>query len=262
VKAVELEGVCRHFRSENGTLTTALEGVDMTIPAGGFASVIGPSGCGKSTLLGLISGTDRADAGVVRLGGHVVDSPSSETAMVFQEPALFPWLSVRGNVEYGLRARGVPKDKRRELSDWALSLVHLERFDGHRPHELSGGMRQRTAIARALALSPEVLLMDEPFAALDAQTRNVLEEELQQIYVKTTPTVLLVTHSLIEACFQSDVVFVMSARPGRIIARYDIDLPRPRQQGDPRLAELRAEMFGVLRAEVDRARAVEEAVAA
>ena len=215
---------------------------------------MGPSGCGKSTLLSMIAGLLTPDTGTIVLDGEdIAGRPAGRRAaggraMVFQEPALMPWLSVGKNVEYGLRARGVPRDERRRRALEALAMVGLEAVAGQQPHELSGGMRQRAAIARALVLHPRVLLMDEPFSALDVGTRTVLHEELQRIYLETRPAVVFVTHNLMEAAFLADTVYLLSPSPGRVVQRYDIDVERPRAESDPRLVAIRNDMLERMRA--------------
>ncbi len=206
----------------------ALEAVSLNIPDGQFVSLIGPSGCGKSTLLAMLADLDAPTTGTVAVSGRV--------GMVFQEPALFPWRSVRDNVSFGLQMQGVGRRERESRADDALKLVHLSRFAGAYPHELSGGMRQRAAIARALVADPDVLLMDEPFGALDAQTRSLLQTELLSVWEATRKTVVFVTHGMDEALTLSDRVVLLSARPGRVIADMVIDAPRPRDpQTDPTL---------------------------
>ena len=185
--------------------------------------------------------------------GAPVTGPGEGRAVVFQDAALMPWLTVRHNVEYGLRAQGVARGERRRRADEAIEMVHLAHVADRHPHELSGGMRQRVAIARALVLRPEVLLMDEPFSALDAQTRTILQDELQRIWLETRPAVVFVTHNLLEAAFLADTVYLLSAGPGRIVQRYAVDVPRPRDEGDPRLVAIRQDMLHRMRAEVDNA---------
>jgi NitT/TauT family transport system ATP-binding protein len=224
--------------------TVALTDVNLTIPDGQFISLVGPSGCGKSTLLAIIAGLDKASTGQVSVG--------SAPGVVFQEPALFPWRTVRDNVAFGLEMQGIGKTERLARAESALKMVHLSRFSGAFPHQLSGGMRQRAAIARALVSDPTVLLMDEPFAALDAQTRSLLQVELLSVWERTRKTVVFVTHGLDEALFLSDRIILMSARPGRIIADILIDAPHPRDpQADPTLAALRSRLMTLLSAEVE-----------
>jgi NitT/TauT family transport system ATP-binding protein len=236
---IQIEGIGKSFRG-----VVALEDIQLTIPDGQFVSVVGPSGCGKSTLLALIAGLETATTGIVRRDG--------QPGMVFQEAALFPWRTVRDNVAFGLQMRGVAREERATRANEALRLVHLSRFAGHFPHELSGGMRQRAAIARALVTDPAVLLMDEPFASLDAQTRALLQAELLLVWEGTRKTVVFVTHSLDEALMLSDRIVLMSARPGRIINDILVDAPRPRDpQANPALASLRARLMEILSAEVE-----------
>lgn len=231
----------------------ALMPTSFDVARGEFMSLVGPSGCGKSTLLGMIAGLLAPDSGYVEALGKPVTGPGDGRAIVFQDAALFPWLNLRRNVEYGLRARGMPKAERRERVEDALRMVHLDHVGDLHPYELSGGMRQRASIARALVLDPEILLMDEPFSALDTQTRTLLQDELQRIWIETRPAVVFVTHNLIEAAFLSDTVHLLSSGPGRIVKTYSIDIPRPRDEADPALLELRHDMLDRLRAEVDDA---------
>jgi len=206
----------------------AVDGVDLHIAPGEFVSVVGPSGCGKSTLLNIVAGFIEADEGSVTLDGQPIQGPGPERGVVFQQYSLFPWLTVRGNVEYGLRARGVPRHERRETVDELLSRCGLRGFADHYPEQLSGGMRQRVGIVRALANQPRVLLLDEPFGALDAQTRAVMQEILLDIWTRFGTSVLFITHDIEEAVFLSDRVYTMTARPGRIKQELRINLPRPR----------------------------------
>lgn len=249
VPALALRGVRKSYDGR----TVALESTDLTIAPGEFVSLVGPSGCGKSTLLAMIAGLLVPDEGTIELFGEsIVGRPAGQRdqggrAMVFQEPALMPWLTVQRNVEYGLRARGVAKAERRERARDALAMVHLDGVADRQPHELSGGMRQRAAIARALVMRPRLLLMDEPFSALDVGTRAVLHEELQRIYLETRPAVVFVTHNLMEAAFLADTAYLFSPSPGRIEERYDIDAPRPRSEGDPALVEIRNDMLQRMR---------------
>jgi NitT/TauT family transport system ATP-binding protein len=224
--------------------TQALQNVSLTIPAGSFVSLLGPSGCGKSTLLAIMAGLDTPTAGRVDRDG--------QPGMVFQEAALFPWRTIRDNVAFGLQMRGVSKSERRAQADEALKMVHLSRFADAFPHQLSGGMRQRAAIARALVTDPAVLLMDEPFGALDAQTRALLQGELLSVWERTRKTIVFVTHGLDEALALSDKIVLMSARPGRIVGEFKVDAPRPRDpQADSALAALRNHLMELLSAEVE-----------
>jgi len=202
--------------------------VNLEIGEGEFVCVAGPSGCGKSTLLNLIAGLDKPDTGELLFDGKPIKTPGAERAVVFQEPALFPWLNVRANVEFGLKIKGVPKAERKEIVAKHLELVHLERFARAFIHELSGGMKQRVQLARALAVEPRMLLMDEPFAALDAQTRDRLQFELQEIWGRTGTTIMFITHNVREAAILADRVVVMSPSPGRIKSELRVPLARPR----------------------------------
>jgi NitT/TauT family transport system ATP-binding protein len=243
--ALRVDGVSKSYGGDSA----ALQETSIDVAPGEFVSLVGPSGCGKSTLLSLIAGLLVPDSGRIELDGEdVTGKPAGGRAMVFQDAALMPWLSVRHNVEYGLRAQRVPRAERRERAMEALRMVHLEHVSERAPHELSGGMRQRVAIARALVLRPRVLLMDEPFSALDVQTRTVLHEELQRIYLETRPAVVFVTHNLMEAAFLADTVYLLSAGPGRIVRRYDVDVPRPREESDGRLVSIRNDMLERMRA--------------
>ena len=220
---VTLTSVSQRFRSSDGGETHALGPVDLTLEPGSFVTLVGPSGCGKSTLLRLIGGFTTPSEGTVSVGDHLVTGPSPARGVVFQQPNLYPWLSVAGNVEFGPKARRVPKARRRELVAEYLELVGLTDFAGHRPYELSGGMQQRVQIARVLANEPSIVLMDEPFGALDALTREHLQDELLRIWRATRPTVLFITHSVEEAVYLGTRAIVMSPRPGRLVA--DLDVP-------------------------------------
>ncbi|MFZ5852496.1 MAG: ABC transporter ATP-binding protein [Actinomycetota bacterium] len=233
----------------------ALGPLSLTVATGELLCVVGPSGCGKSTLLDLLAGHRSPDRGRVAAGGTVVRGPEPRRAVVFQEPALFPWLSVRENVEFGLRQRGLPGAARRaHAEDW-LARVRLAGAGDARVHELSGGMRQRVALARALALAPEVLLMDEPFAALDAQTRDHLHAELQQLWADIGTTVVFVTHNVREAVLLGDRVVVLTPGPGRVRDVVPVHLPRPRSLEDPAVTELAARVGRLLRGEREVGRA-------
>jgi len=209
----------------------ALASTNLEIPSGEFVCLLGPSGCGKSTLLNILAAFEQPTTGAVRTQG--------KSAVVFQEAGLFPWRTVRDNVAFGLQMRGVGKRERQEMAMAALEQVHLTRFASAYPHELSGGMKQRAAIARALVLEPDILLMDEPFGALDAQTRAIMQEELRTLWERTRSTVVFVTHSLNEALVLADRILLFSTGPGRIIGDYPIDAPRPRDPvGHPVLSQL------------------------
>jgi NitT/TauT family transport system ATP-binding protein len=249
-----LSGIAHTFASEaGGTPVRALDGIDLQLAPGEFFSVIGPSGCGKSTLLEIVAGLTRATEGrVVFDGRDVAGEVPDGVGMVFQEDASFPWLSVWANVAFGLRRRGMDPAEIARRVDYALQFVGLHDFARHHPRQLSGGMRQRVCIARTLVLEPRLILLDEPFGALDQQTRLVMGEELLRLWRETGATVLLITHSLDEAAMLSDRIGVMSARPGRFIAQLATGWPRERDSqivNDPRFGALTAQMWTHLRAE-------------
>lgn len=245
---VEVRGVSRRFTTSRHD-TVALDQVDLTIREGEFVCLLGPSGCGKSTLLNLVAGFDFPDTGAVLVDGQHVRGPGRDRIVVFQEAALFPWMGVRANVEFGLRLAGIPRDERRDRADHYLRLVGLERFGKAFVHELSGGMKQRVQLARSLAVDPRILLMDEPFAALDAQTRDTLQEELQRIWAETGKTVLFVTHNVREAVLLADRVVVMSPSPGRIKRIIDVPLEHPRNPDSHAIVDLAADIREELRNE-------------
>ncbi len=223
--------------SRTGT-TVALDDVSFEVAQGEFLMLVGPSGCGKSTLLAIAAGLDKPDGGTAEMNGKTIAGPGPDRGLVFQDGALFPWLNVQRNVEFGMRQQGLSSQVIRERSQRYLSLVNLSKFSGRYVHELSGGMRQRVAIARALAMEPEVLLMDEPFSALDAITREDLYVELQLILDRTGTTVLFVTHNVREAVTLGDRVILLSPRPGRIQSEFTVDIKRPRHIDDPDVARL------------------------
>jgi NitT/TauT family transport system ATP-binding protein len=231
----------------------AIEGVTLDVGLGEFVCLIGPSGCGKSTILNLLAGLEHADEGEVLLDGRPIAEPGPDRAMLFQDPALFPWLSVRGNVEYALRLRDLDAGDVRETADRWLARTHLSPFADLQPHELSGGMRHRAALARALACQPQVLLADEPFGSLDAQSREILQRELQDVWTELGHTFVFVTHNVREAAFLADRVIVLSARPGTPIEEFRISTPRPRRFDDPLIAKVVADMHDRLGEEVERA---------
>jgi NitT/TauT family transport system ATP-binding protein len=245
-------GVSKTFRNARGGVVSALGEVDLTIGDGEFVCLIGPSGCGKTTLLNLFAGLDRPDTGEILMDGQRVTRPSPERAVLFQDPALFPWLSVRANVEFALELIGVPKGERTERAMHWLRRVHLGRFANAQPHELSGGMRSRAALARALACQPQVLLADEPFAALDAQTREILQGELQEVWSETRNTFVFVTHNVREAVFLADRVVLMSAPPGAFVAEHRITAPRPREFEDVLLSKVVVDIHDHLLKEVEK----------
>lgn len=231
---------------------TALDQLDLTVQSGEFVSIIGPSGCGKSTLLMILAGLLDPTSGHISLDGHAIRGPGLDRGIVFQDFALFPWLTVQGNVEFGLHMKGISGTKADEIAQRYLRLVNLEGFARTYPARLSGGMKQRVGIARALAYEPEVLLMDEPFGALDALTRSELQSLLARIWETTGKTVVFVTHSIREAVFLSDRVIVLSGRPARIIEDVPIDLPRPRDRLTADFSRLERRLGELLAQQHDR----------
>jgi NitT/TauT family transport system ATP-binding protein len=246
------KGVGKIFRGARGGEVRALWDVTLDVAPGEFVCLIGPSGCGKSTLLNIFAGLESPTEGEVTLDGRPIPGPGPDRAVLFQEPALFPWLSVSGNVELALKLIGVPKDERRDRTMHWLRKVHLAQFAQSQPHELSGGMRQRAALARALACQPDVLLADEPFAALDAQTREILQAELQEVWSETRNTFVFVTHNVREAVFLADRVVLMSAPPGTLLAEHHIDVPRPREFEDVLLSKVVVDIHEHLLREVEK----------
>ena len=251
-ESIALNGVFRSFANSRGSFTPALQNIDLEIEQGEFVCIVGPSGCGKSTLLHLLAGLDRPTTGEITVDGGPVNGPGTDRILLFQELGLFPWLTVRQNAEFGLKMAGVPKNERKERARFFLRMVHLSHFEDHYIHQLSGGMKQRVALARSLALRPKILLMDEPFAALDAQTRDMLHDELERIWKETSPTIVFVTHNVREAVRLGDRVLLMSFRPGRIKTQFQIGLQRPRHVEDSDVARLSKEILGQLREEIDR----------
>jgi ABC-type nitrate/sulfonate/bicarbonate transport system ATPase subunit len=260
---LSVRGVARSFPGQHGGApTVALQATDLTVAENDFITILGPSGCGKSTLLRIVAGLDRQTSGEVLLEGRTISGPGADRGMVFQSYTLFPWLTVRENVCFGLRERGMARAQQLEIADAYLAKVGLRGFERHFPKQLSGGMQQRTAIARALANNPRMLLMDEPFGALDHQTRELMQELLLGIWEAERKTVLFVTHDIDEAVFMGSRVVVMSARPGRIKLDRKVPLAHPRHYSvktSPQFAELKAELTEQVRVEV---RAAQEAAAA
>ncbi|TMB64413.1 MAG: ABC transporter ATP-binding protein [Deltaproteobacteria bacterium] len=251
---LEVRQLSKVFFEENDSRKpglVALYNISLAIRKNEFVSLLGPSGCGKTTLIRIIAGLLPADCGEVLVNGQAVTVPGRDRCMVFQQFGLLPWRTVLSNVEFGLEIEGVPKDERSALAGQYLELVGLKGFEHYYPHQISGGMQQRVGIARALSKKPDILLMDEPFGAVDAQTREQLQEELLKIWSRTDTTVVFVTHSIDEALYLSDRVVVMQARPGRIKEEVSVDLPRPRWEGDvkadPRFAQLRSQLRESLR---------------
>jgi NitT/TauT family transport system ATP-binding protein len=264
--AIELRGVSKRFRTPDGSIFTAMADVDLRVESGQFCAVVGPSGCGKSTTLTLVSGLEPASEGDVLVHGKPVTAIGEDVGFVFQSDALLPWKTVLDNVAIGPRFRGVARGEAHERArDW-LRRVGLSQFEDRHPHQLSGGMRKRVALAQSLINEPEILLMDEPFSALDVQTRSIMSNELLGLWEQSRPSVVFVTHDLEEAIALADRVVVMTAGPGTVKDVYEIDLPRPRQvpeiRFDPRFVELYEEIWNTLRDEVQRAYARTAAVAA
>jgi len=249
---LELRGVSKTFRSPHGDFP-ALRGLDVRAAPGEFVCLLGPSGCGKTTTLNIIAGLEQADSGTVWMDGQPVGGPGPDRVLIFQEPALFPWLNVRDNVAFGLAAQGMPRRPRQRAADAQLEMVHLEEFAAASVHQLSGGMKQRVALARALALNPQVLLMDEPFGALDAQTREALHLELQSLWSETGKTIVFVTHNVREALVLGDRVLLLSARPGHVKSEFRCDLPRPRPMESHTLVDMAQAILADLRSEVQAA---------
>ena len=252
--AIELRDVTKRFRTPSGDIYTALRDLNLTVGAGEFVSVVGPTGCGKSTTLALISGLTPASSGEVLVQGKPVNGIGDNLGYVFQGDVLFPWKSVLGNVASGLRFRGMNKKEANDRAREWIAKVGLSGFEDHYPHQLSGGMRKRTALAQSLITSPELILMDEPFSALDVQTRALMEDELLDLWSATSASVVFVTHDLEEAIALSDRVCVITAGPGTVKGIYEIDLPRPRHVSEirfePRFVELYRDIWENLRDEV------------
>ncbi|MDR0216579.1 MAG: ABC transporter ATP-binding protein [Comamonas sp.] len=249
---LSIQGVSRTFTSHKGTQTQALLPVDFEVRENDFVTILGPSGCGKSTMLRIVAGLDFPTTGQVLLDGQAIDGPGADRGMVFQSYTLFPWLTVAQNIRFGLREKGVPEAVQKERSDYFIAKVGLRGFENHFPKQLSGGMQQRTAIARALANDPKILLMDEPFGALDNQTRVVMQELLLGIWEAERKTVMFVTHDIDEAIFMANRVAVFSARPGRIKADIPVNLHHPRHytvKTSPEFMELKARLTEEIRAE-------------
>src|SRR6266850_3144499 len=228
-----------------GTSRLVLGGISFSVAAGGLVSLVGPSGCGKSTLLRLIAGLDLPDSGELLVGNETILSPSAERGLVFQDPNLFPWLTVRRNIEAGLVARGVLREKRNEVGEF-MRLVGLEGFANAYPHHLSGGMAQRVALARALINHPKVLLLDEPLGALDAFTRMRMQDEVLRLWQARRTTMFLVTHDIDEAIYMSDRIVIMTPRPGRIERNLDIPFERPRERNSPEFLRFRSDILKLL----------------
>jgi ABC-type nitrate/sulfonate/bicarbonate transport system ATPase subunit len=249
--AIEVKRVVKEFVAR-GHRVVALDGLDLTVAHNEFSAILGPSGCGKSTLLNMVAGFERPTRGQVLVQGEPVQAPDPRRGVVFQEAALFPWYTVLDNIAFGPRTRGTPAPDYREKIDALLDVMGLRGFERHYPAELSGGMKQRVGLARVLVMEPDVLLMDEPFGSLDAQTRSVMQELLLSVWERRQQTVLFITHDIEEALLLADTVAIMTARPGRIKKRLIVDLPRPRSlevTTSPAFNALKREVLALIRDE-------------
>lgn len=242
---LQVRGVTKTFTGPDGRPITALQETDLSVPPGTLFSLVGPSGCGKSTLLRMIAGLETPDSGELRVGDQRISAPCSSRGLVFQDPNLFPWLTVRGNIRLGPTARGVKKAAAAEVEDF-LKLVGLESFAESFPHHLSGGMAQRAALARALINHPQILLLDEPLGALDAFTRMRMQDEVLRLWQARGTTMVLVTHDIDEAIYMSDTIVIMTPRPGKIQELIPVELPRPRDRSSADFLALRARILKML----------------
>lgn len=258
---VQLQDVTLRYKSKGSELL-ALDRINLKVKPGEFLCIVGPSGCGKSTLLHLVAGLHHQTSGSVLVDGKPVSGPGTDRILIFQELGLFPWLTVEQNIEFGMKMAGISRQDRKLKTDYYLRLVHLSQFGKSYIHQLSGGMRQRVALARALATEPEILLMDEPFAALDAQTRDLLHDELERIWSQTGRTIIFVTHNVREAARLGDRVALFTFRPGRIKSEFAIDLPRPRQIEDAAVSRCAREILAELREEINKSMQQEYGVSA
>ena len=252
MSSVSIQAVSRVFETAKGQRTQALQPVDFEVRDNDFVTILGPSGCGKSTMLRIVAGLDHPTSGRVLLDGRPVEGPGADRGMVFQSYTLFPWLTIEQNIRFGLRERGMPESQQKERAQYFIAKVGLRGFEQHFPKQLSGGMQQRTAIARALANDPKILLMDEPFGALDNQTRVLMQELLLGIWEAERKTVMFVTHDIDEAIFMANRVAVFSARPGRIKSEIAVNLPHPRHytiKTSPEFMDLKARLTEEIRAE-------------
>lgn len=264
---IKADNVKKYFKlrpngnNGNGSELLALGGINLHVNQGEFLAIVGPSGCGKSSFLEIVGGLSKANEGNIYIDGKPVNGPGLDRGIVFQQYALFPWRTALGNVEFGLENQKVQKKERKEIAQKHLSLVGLSGFENHYPYQLSGGMKQRVAIARALAYNPDILLMDEPFGALDAQTREILQKELLRIWEETHKTILFITHSIDEAVFLADRVAIMTARPGTIKEVVDIPISRTARFEDDiksssGFVKTRHELWGLLKEEVVKAQEI------
>jgi NitT/TauT family transport system ATP-binding protein len=253
---LEAQGIrLEYYQPRTNTKLVALDDVTLTVREGEFVSIVGPSGCGKTTFLSVVDGLIPSTAGRIVVDGTVVTAPGPDRSVVFQDASLLPWRTVLSNVLYGLECQGVRRSEARERAQHFIEMVGLQGFEQHYPYELSGGMQQRVNLARALVMDPQILLMDEPFAALDAQTREVMQEELLQIWLRAKKTVLFVTHQINEAIYLSDRVIVFTARPGRVKRTLAVDIERPRKlvvKRDPRFHRLEDDIWELIEDEVKK----------
>ncbi|MCD7717409.1 MAG: ABC transporter ATP-binding protein [Lachnospiraceae bacterium] len=247
--SLELKNITRSFE---GSVRETLKEITLTVEDGEFVCLVGPSGCGKSTLLNIIAGLDRPTSGELLMNGTPIAGPGADRAMMFQEHALYPWLNVIDNVKFGMKLAKVPKEEQDRRAEHYLKMVRLWEFREYRIHEISGGMKQRTALARALCLNSPVLLMDEPFSALDKQTTNKLRSDLEQIWEETKKTIVFVTHSVEEAVFLADRIVVLSNNPGCIKDIFTVDLPRPREIDSPEFLAVRHKILSCVEREVEK----------
>jgi NitT/TauT family transport system ATP-binding protein len=243
---LEIRNLSQSFRKDDGSDLVVLDQISFDVEDKEFVCILGSSGCGKTTLLRLIAGLDEAQSGSIVLDGEEMRGTSPKVGMVFQEYSLFPWRTVIDNIAFGLEMQGVPLNERSHVAEHYLKLVNLAQFRDSYPTELSGGMRQRVAVARALALDPVLLLMDEPFGALDAQTRNMLQRELLEIWEATKKTIIFITHSVDEAVYLADRIFVLTPRPGRICQIFPIEITRPRDRTSVEFAQLRRQVLDLI----------------
>lgn len=252
VPKVTLDSISLSYRTTSGERLLALDNINLEVKPGEFLCIVGPSGCGKSTLLHLIAGLHQPTSGKVLIDGAPVTGPGTDRILIFQDLGLFPWLTVGGNVEFGMKMKNVPRAEREEKTQYYLRLVHLSKFKDSYIHQLSGGMRQRVALARALATEPDVLLMDEPFAALDAQTRDLLHDELERLWAETGRTIIFVTHNVREAVRLGDRVALLTFRPGKVKQEFSVSLPRPRHMEDTDVARTARNILDCLRSEINK----------
>ena len=252
VPKVALDAISLSYKTTSGERLLALDNVSLEVKPGEFLCIVGPSGCGKSTLLHLIAGLQPQTSGRILVDGAPVSGPGTDRILIFQELGLFPWLTVGGNVDFGMKMKNVSKAEREEKVQYYLRLVHLLKFRDSYIHQLSGGMLQRVALARALATEPDVLLMDEPFGALDAQTRDLLHDELERLWAETGRTIIFVTHNVREAVRLGDRVALLTFRPGRVKQEFSVNLPRPRQMEQADVLRTAREILDCLRDEINK----------